>query len=178
MTDIVFLLLAGTSVGSALLLVTRRNPIYASLCMLVLFVSTALLFLQLAAPFLAAMQVVVYGGAVLMLFLFIIMMLNLHPEELGGEKGLTFKISAGILATVLAIFLGYAIKRSAGIVHSKAFFADPGSLTTPLGDIYAFGTTEYVGDQIFSGFVLPFELVSVLVVAAIAGAVVLTKKKL
>jgi NADH-quinone oxidoreductase subunit J len=172
MSDVVFVILSIMAVGSALLLVTRRNPLYSALSMMVLFGSMALIFLQLAAPFLAAMQVVVYGGAVLMLFMFTHMLLNLQPEELGGEKGLTFKLSAGILATVLAIFLVYAVKFSRGM-------ALPGAAEFPdLKDAaQTFGSTELVGKSIFSSFLLPFELVSVLIVAAVAGAIVLTKKK-
>ncbi len=171
MSDLVFLALAAAMVVSALLLVTRRNPIYAGLCMMVLFGSTSLMFLKLAAPFLAAMQVLVYGGAVLMLFMFTIMMLNLHPEEMGSEKGLTFKLSAGILAAVLAIFLVYAVKFSHDVVTAGRF-ADLAA-SKP-----AFGSAEQVGSAIFDGFLVPFELVSVLIVAAMAGAVVLTKKRL
>jgi NADH-quinone oxidoreductase subunit J len=178
MSDVIFVGLAMMALVSAVLLVTRRNPLYAGLCMLVLFGTTALLFLQLAAPFLAAMQVLVYGGAVLMLFMFTIMLLNLHTEELGGEKGLTFKLSAGILAVVLAIFLVYAIKFSPGtvdavidgsVVKCWEFPAIPSGASD-------FGSAAFVGKKIFAGYLLPFELVSVLVVAALAGAIVLTKK--
>lgn len=170
MSDVMFVALAVVSTASALLLVTRRNPLYAALCMMVLFGTTALLFLKLSAPFLAAMQVLVYGGAVLMLFLFTIMLLNLHPEELGSEKGLTFKLSAGILSAVLAIFLIYAVKFSRDMTGGSFPELPAGSA--------AFGSAESVGEGIFDAFVLPFELVSVLIVAAVAGAIVLTKKKL
>jgi NADH-quinone oxidoreductase subunit J len=169
MSDIVFCGLGLGAVVSAVVLVTRRNPVYAALSMMVLFGCTALLFLQLAAPFLAAMQVLVYGGAVLMLFLFTLMLLNLHPDEMGGEKGLTFKLSAAILVTVLAIFLVYAVKFSPGLTTAEGF-KPPASKS--------FGTTAHVGQEIFDSYLLPFELVSVLIVVAIAGAVVLTKKKI
>lgn len=175
MADIFFVVLAVIALVAALLLVTRRNPLYAGLCMLVLFGTTALLFLQLAAPFLAAMQVLVYGGAVLMLFMFTIMLLNLHPEEMGGEKGLTFKLSAGILAAVLAIFLVYAVKFSPAFARGGSLAGGFPAIKTPA---MGYGSAEFVGTKIFAGYLLPFELVSVLIVAAVAGAIVLAKKKI
>lgn len=156
--------LACLSTASAVLVVTRRNPVYSAVWLLVCFVSFAALYLQLAAPFLAAIHVIVYTGAILVLFVFVIMLLNLRPDELGEEYPVN--VRAGAAAACLAVFVGLA----------WPILADP-KLAGPLpAPAPGYGGVEQVGELLFRTYALPFELVSVLIVVAMFGAMVLAKK--
>jgi len=266
---ILFIGLAVVSLVAAIGVVLPKNPIYSALSLLIMMLSLAGIFLQLAAPFLAIMQVVVYAGAVVTLFVFVIMLMNLDPVEMGEEKGLGFKVVCFFLALFLLLFVLYPIfisknalphrfpdrakagatpeglrdaqigdlvkqremrdpvfaqkpgkeKRAWGeaewdgrigalVKHrsmdDEAFrsksedekrawaraelgrflgrgkYAVPGTLvSSEWGEVPAsFGSTESVGTVLFEPYLVPFELVSVLIVIAVVGAVVLSKKKL
>jgi NADH-quinone oxidoreductase subunit J len=163
--DPVFAVAAGTAAGSALLVVTRRNPVHAAMCMLLCFLALAGVYLRLEAPFLAALHVLVYTGAILVLFLFVIMLLNLKPEELGKEYPLP--VRAGIGALCAGLFGTLALP-----------FLHDGRKPPPLAADSGFGSAESVGEALFRGHVLPFELISVLVMVAVFAGVVLAKRKL
>jgi len=167
--DAVFFVSAAIAVASAMLMVTRRNPVYSAVWLLVTFISVAVIFLSLSAPFLAAIHVLVYTGAILVLFLFVIMLLNLKEEELGDEAPMA--VRGGIAVTCAALF-GFL---------ARAVLADP-SLAIPLPAMPAaagheYGSVENVGLLLFQSYGLPFELVSVLIIVAMYGAMVLAKKK-
>src|SRR5262245_2480102 len=103
--DPVFAIAAAITVGAGLLTVVQRNPIYSAISMLACFLGLAVIYLRLDAPFLAAIHVLVYTGAILVLFLFVIMLLNLKPEELGVEyplkvRGLIAAMCAGLFALI------------------------------------------------------------------------------
>ncbi|MHC4780474.1 MAG: NADH-quinone oxidoreductase subunit J family protein [Planctomycetota bacterium] len=112
MTDALFLILSCVTVVAAILVVSPRNPIYGALSLLVMMISLSMIFLQLSAPFLAIMQIVVYAGAVVVLFLFVIMLMNLDPVEMGQEKGIWFKLICFFLAGFMALFVVVAIFKS------------------------------------------------------------------
>jgi NADH-quinone oxidoreductase subunit J len=141
--------------------VTRRNPIHAALWLLGAFVSMAVLFLLLRAPFLAAMHVLVYTGAILVLFLFVIMLLNLQPEDLAFDPH-----PQGRKARVVAALLALA---AAGLVVAT-FIGSPREFPEAPD---RFGSLDEIGRVIFDAYVLPFELVAVLILAATVGALVL-----
>lgn len=162
MEDSIFWLVATISVISSILVVTRKNPIYSALFMLVAFLSFAVIFLILHAPFLAAMHLMVYTGAILVLFLFVIMLLNLKKEELGKEFSATMKGLVGLLC--LAVFVIFAIAFANSYIQSQG--AVPPN----------FGSAVTVGKEIFSKFIFPFELLSVMIIVAIVGAIILAKK--
>jgi len=164
--DPVFLIVAAISFGSALLVVTRRNPVYSAFWLLVCFMAFAVLYLKLSAAFLAAIHVLVYTGAILVLFVFVIMLLNLSDDELGTEVPLVGKGVAA--AASLGMFLFIAIPVALDPTLAVA-------LPTPSED---FGSVENVGRLLFKDYALVFELVSVLIVVAMFGAMVLAKKKL
>ncbi len=164
--DPVFALAAAVTVGGALLVVTQRNPIYCAISMLACFLGLAVIYLRLAAPFLAAIHVLVYTGAILVLFLFVIMLLNLKPDELGIEyplkvRGLIAAMCAGLFALVA---LPLWQDQRPLPANDKL---DPG-----------FGGVELVGQALFHDYALPFELISVLIMVAVFGGVLLAKKKL
>ena len=164
--DPVFAIAAAVTVGGGLLVVGQRNPIHSAITMLACFLGLAVLYLRLEAPFLAAIHVLVYTGAILVLFLFVIMLLNLKPEELGVEY--PRKVRGLIGAMCLGLFALIALP----LWQDKRTLPDK---TVPPGD---FGSVERVGTALFVDYALPFELISVLIMVAVFGGVLLAKKKL
>jgi NADH-quinone oxidoreductase subunit J len=164
MHDALFAGLAAVSVGSALLVVTRRNPVYSALFLILCFLAIAGIAVLLHAPFLAGMHVLVYAGAIMVLFLFVILLLNLKPEELGGEYPWLTRAIVALLAMGLFAFLAYAFSHDSDL---QAHAPTPSA---------KFGSVEEIGGLMFRRFLLPFELVSVLIMTAIFGAVVLARK--
>ena len=162
----VFALAAAAALGSSVLMVTRRNPVYSAVWLLVAFLSVAVLFLSLSAPFLAAIHVIVYTGAILVLFVFVIMLLNLKEEEFGDEYPVTVRLGAAGLAGSLFTVLAVAILRDPTL-------AVPIAPPTP-----DYGSVEGVGTLLFETYGLQFELVSVLIIVAMFGAMVLAKKRM
>lgn len=166
--DPVFAIAATIAVFSSLMMVTRGNPVYSAVWLLATFLSVAVLFLTLTAPFLAAVHILVYTGAILVLFLFVIMLLNLKPEEFGEEYPLPIRLAGA--AGCAALFAAIAVP----IVQSPSLWVTLGSITTTRNP----GTVEAVGDVLFRGYGLQFELVSVLIIVAMFGAMILAKKRL
>ena len=145
--------------------VTRRNPIHAVLSMLVALGAIAALMLGLRSPFLAAMQVLLYGGAIMVLFLFVIMLLSLRDEEMGPEPPTRARVMAAVAAfTVLAVPLFAIAQRG----NSEGF----GPVV--LGD--AFGSADHFARFLYTNYVVAFELITVLVMAAAAGVIVLARR--
>lgn len=166
--DPVFAIAATITVGAGLLVVTQRNPIYSAISMLACFLGLAVIYLRLAAPFLAAIHVLVYTGAILVLFLFVIMLLNLKPEELGAEYPIKTRGALGAVCAGLFGLLALPLWQD-----QRKFEALPAP--TSQG---AFGSVEAVGHALFNDYALPFELISVLIMVAVFGGVLLAKKKL
>ncbi len=164
--DTIFAVAAGVCVGAGIMVVTRRNPVHGALWMLLCFVALAVIYVKLDAPFLAAMHVLVYTGAILVLFLFVVMLLSLKPEELGPEPPPGTRLVAAALCLGLFVFLAVPMGMDPGFMKALP--------EAPKGH----GSVETVGKALFTEYVLPFELVSVLILAALFGAVVLAKKKL
>jgi NADH-quinone oxidoreductase subunit J len=165
-TDPVFYLAGGIAVLSGVGVVTRRNPVYGAIAMLVAFLSLAVLYLLLSASFLAAMHVLVYTGAILVLFLFVIMLLNLQPDELGQEYPLRTRGAVALLCAGL-----FAVLAAPALL-------DPSLRAAPKPVAADFGSIETVGRTLFGPYALPFELASALILVAIFGGVVLAKKKI
>jgi len=162
--DPVFAVSAAVTVGAGLGVVTQRNPVHCAISMLACFLGLAVLYLKLAAPFLAAIHVLVYTGAILVLFLFVIMLLNLKPEELGVEYPLKTRL---FLAALCAGLFGLI---SLPLVQDTRKFDE----AAPPG----FGSVETVGMALFNQYALAFELISVLIMVAVFGGVLLAKRKL
>lgn len=117
MTSIIFWLLGALAVFAAVLAVTRRNPIYAALFMLVSLGSVSVLFLLLHAPFIAAMQLILYAGAIVVLFVFVIMLLSLKPEELGEEPPLVAQSTAAVAALAVFVLLALPGFKDEGLIR-------------------------------------------------------------
>lgn len=164
--DPVFLLTASISIAASVAMVVQRNPVYSAVCLLVAFMSFAVLFLNLGAVFLAAIHVLVYTGAILVLFVFVIMLLNLKKEELGEEYPLEERLVRAVLCAGMFVLLALPISRDGALAK----------MPPPVKD--DFGSVESVGRILFEQYALPFELVSLLIVVAMFGAMVLAKKRM
>lgn len=163
---VTFYLFAIATVLAAVAVITRRNPIAAAVSLVVAFFFQAGMYVLLDAHFVAVTQVLVYAGAIMVLFIFVIMLLNLRgadPEELPGISG-----------------RGLAGLAVAGIVGTGLVVAIEGLRAVDMGPAPAdFGTIETVGRTIFNGtYLLPFEVASVLLTVAMIGAVVLAKREI
>ena len=161
-----FYSVAAAAVVSAILMVTRRNPVKSVLFLIVNFFSLAVLYLFLQAQFVAIIQVLVYAGAIMVLFLFVIMLLNLGDEEHLREKATArIVIGAGLAAVVLAqLLLG------AGVPHAAGPSMQPGGAA-------AIGTVEAIGRSLYVEYLFPLEAASIVLLAAMVGVIVLAKKK-
>ena len=167
MQSLMFIVLAGVALLSALMVVTQKNPMSSVLFLVLTFFCFAGFYVMLGAQLLAAIQIIVYAGAILVLFLFVVMMLNLRePEAEEGRspvwKALGFVLGFGMILVFLAYLSG-----------SPGPGIPPGS-SSPAS--YAMGGTHELGKTLFTDFVLPFEIAGVLLLAAVLGAVSLAKK--
>ncbi|MBI1876478.1 MAG: NADH-quinone oxidoreductase subunit J [Acidobacteria bacterium] len=176
--QIPFYYLAAASVASAILAVTRRNPVHSMLWVLVLFLHVAGIFLLLSAEFLAAVQVIVYAGAILVFYLFFLMLLDLPREEAGLRFGAHWPLgaAAGVAFAALAWYT-----REPGLLPAGVPSAAPAlgwsTAPRPVAGGPPRGSLSAVGTALFTQFALPFEIASLILLAAIVGAVVVGRRK-
>ncbi|HEY7983359.1 MAG TPA: NADH-quinone oxidoreductase subunit J [Ktedonobacterales bacterium] len=169
---IAFYVLAAVAVASALGVVLLRNAVYAMLSLIVNLLSIALFFLLLEAIFLATVQVLVYAGAVMVLFLFVVTMLAPDASAATPARGLVWQWAAGAgLGMILAGALIFALL--SGSLARDTRVAGANGLAA---QVAAHGDVETFGQALFHGFTLPFEATSALLVAAVLGAVVLGRR--
>jgi NADH-quinone oxidoreductase subunit J len=168
---LLFYIFGGIAVLASLGLVTGRNPVHSALFMVVVFFTVAALFVLLRAEFLAAAQILVYAGAIMVLFLFVIMLLRLQPEELRNTSRHAFQKAFGIILSLLFIVQIALIVRGGFARGAKGSY-------TPEAVSGFGGNTEAVAAVLFTDYLFPFELTSVILLMAMVGAVVLTKKEL
>jgi NADH-quinone oxidoreductase subunit J len=176
---VLFWILAVGAVVSALLVILpplARNPLYGALALVVTFCCIAGLYVLLVAHLVAVLQVLVYAGAIMVLFVFVIMLLNLQPHELKPAR-LTPARLLGAGAAVLVLSRLVAVLWAAGQGAPAADLTHPVAVTAA-GEALEYGTVRHVGTALFTDWLVPFELVSLLLLVAIIGAVVLAKKRL
>jgi len=160
--ELVFYMLAVAAVGTAIGMLASRNAVHSALFLAANFVTIALLYLNLGAPLIAFTQITVYAGAIMVLFLFVVMLLggeSLPVSPLVKNR----RAIAGLLAVVLMAELVLVLLRQSSLL--------PGLDTASA----SFGAPREVGVLLFSRYVLPFEITSVILLAAMVGAIVLTK---
>jgi NADH-quinone oxidoreductase subunit J len=167
MESIFFFVVAAVAVLSSILVVTCKNPINSALSLVMTFFCLATFYVMLDAPFMAVTQVIVYAGAIMVLIIFVIMLLNVKAET---AKRNTHAVLSGTVIGVFVLFL-------------SCWFLLKGSLTGATGGmdkamVVKTGHVEMIGKALFTDFLLPFEITSVLLLAAIVGAVILAKKKI
>ena len=161
---IAFYIVAGIAVAAGLSVVAHRTPVYSALSLIVVLCSLAVIYLLLGAEFLAAIQVIVYAGAIMVLFVMVIMLLNAGHETATERSILARWLGGPLIAAFLAEIL-FAV--------SGQFSASDTISTTS----FQAGPAE-VGKLLFRNYVLPFEVTSILILVAVLGAVVLAKKEL
>jgi NADH-quinone oxidoreductase subunit J len=159
----VFSVLAALAVIGAVSLILQKHPIHSALSLIVVMVALAGLYLLMGAEFVAAVQIIVYGGAIMVLFVLVIMLLNAGVEEhtsiskLAGIPGL-------LLVVALAGFIAATIARSTDVIQAAQQTGDMSS-------------TQAISKMLFRDFVYPFELTSFLILVAIMGAVLLAQRE-
>lgn len=165
-----FWFFAVIAITTAVGVVVARNPLHSALSLIGSFFALAGLYILLGAQLLAALQVLVYAGAVMVLFVFVIMLLNLKEEELGTTKPTAMKMLGGVALAgggILLVFLP---------LHDYSIAM--GNVVADYGALPEFGTVEAVGKLIYGPYMLPFELTSLLLLVAIVAAVVIAKAKI
>lgn len=153
-----FFILAGLSIVSSLLVIFQRNVVHSAMSLVATLFLIAVLFLTLEAPMVAVLQILIYSGAIMVLFLFVIMLLNPGVSERRGLVWWGFGVIAAMLLAMEFVALFLPLQRVGGAVKE------------------GFGSPHMLAQSLFTNFVLPFEIASVLLLVAIIGAVVLAKR--
>lgn len=164
MLALLFLLFAAMAVGCALAMVAQRNPLYSAISLIGVFISLACLYVMLAAPFIAAVQVVVYAGAIMVLVVFVIMLLNVEQEERRRNRLKFLLPTAVVLAAILFAEVVFIL------VSVQDFSVTPASGASNVG------VTHSIGTALFTQYLLPFEITSILLLMAIVGAITLARR--
>jgi NADH-quinone oxidoreductase subunit J len=184
MTQVVFYIFAAIAVVSAAGCILQRSPVASAVWLVQVMLSLAAIYLLLSAQFIAAIQVLVYAGAVMVLFLFVIMLLNLGREgsDVRGPSALAATlVVVGLLAVELGTLWSYTprrlmdeVTRAAGLAAANASFA-AGAAAQQAAETQ--GVVGGIAAPLFQTYLIPFEITSILLLAAIVGAVVLAKRK-
>jgi NADH-quinone oxidoreductase subunit J len=161
---ILFLVFGGLTLLTAAGVVTARNPVYAAMNLVASFFGLAVIYVLLAAHLIAFMQVLVYAGAIMVLFLFVIMLLSIGDESFGLHRTRVMQWLGAVGA--LGVF---------AILVSAVWTASAGNPATLPAD---FGTVKAVGNVLYTQYLLPFEATSLLLLVAIVGAVVVAKERI
>ncbi len=170
MEALFFWLFAVVAVGASVLVVGQRNPMYSVLLLIVSFAALTGLYVLLNAPFIAVVQIIIYAGAIMVLFLFVVMLLNVSKEDATADGQRPFSIGPGprrfgaVLAVVLAVELIWALRQIA-----SAPFVSPGGEGVQT-------SVKAIGLVLFRDYAFAFEATSVLILVAMVGAVILARK--
>jgi NADH-quinone oxidoreductase subunit J len=158
---IFFYVFAGLALASAVVVVTQRNPLYSAFSLIVTLCSLSAIYGLLGSPFIAVLQIVVYAGAIMVLFLFVLMLLNVRTEEAGGP--FVLKAAGLVLVALFAVEVGGTLLHD-GLAAAPAVYD---------------ASTHSLAEALFSArFLYAFEATSILILAALVGAVLLAKKDL
>ena len=160
MESLLFYIFGAVAVVATMLTLWSKNPVYSALWMILSFAATAAVFVLLDAFLIAIVEILVYAGAIMVLFLFVIMMINLRAEE---NERLRFSPFALLAAGTFLVLFGRAI-------------GDLGDAVSHHGPNDLVGTPEVIADSLFTQYVVPFEAVSMLLLAAVVGTVVLSRR--
>jgi NADH-quinone oxidoreductase subunit J len=164
---IIFILLSLVCLGSAVSILVQRHPIYSALSLVLTLISLAGIYIQMHAEFIAVMQIVVYAGAIMVLFVFVVMLLNVKAEE-KIPKQLTFLKYLGIPLVVLLL----------GTVGLKVVESLSGASIPVSHVVDVSWSTRAIGTLLYTQYALPFEVTSLLLLVAIVGAIIMAKKEL
>ncbi len=165
---ILFYTLAALILGFAVLVITARNTVHSVLFLVVNFLFVAALYVTLGAQFLAVIQVVVYAGGIVVLYLFVVMLVNLkRPPELHRDPRRRSRLGAGLAAAVLAEVVAIAVY----------WFAAPARLLPPAPPLGP-NNVALVGLLLYRDYLVPFEVASILLLVAMVGAIVLARREI
>jgi len=171
MMDALFFYLFATMVlGGAIFTVTRRNAVHSAISLVVSLIGVAGLYLLQQAEFLFAVQIVLYVGGIMVLFLFVIMLVNLDQAAKQRQFNRQWWIAL-VCVAVVGVEIAYFVRKGAGSFHVPQAPPGPVAATTA-------GNTEQIATVLFSQYLLPFEIASVLLLVAVVGSVVMAKKRI
>ena len=162
-STVLFFVFAGLAIACALSMVYHRNPLYSAISLVGVFIALSCIYITLAAPFIAAVQVLIYAGAIMVLVVFVIMLLNLDEEK--RPKRLHYLYPAGgflgVILLAQTLFIFYAVKKAPKV---------------PVDTAETVGKTLSIGQSMYTEYLLPVEIVGVLLLMAIIGGVVLARR--
>jgi len=162
-TSALFFIFAGLAIGCAISMVYHKNPLYSAVSLIGVFISLSCIYITLAAPFIAAVQVLIYAGAIMVLVVFVIMLLNLDDDRPLNRLNYLYGVGAGL----------------GGILLIQTFFIFYAVLRAPQHAVEAnetVGKTISIGSAMYTEYLLPVEIVGVLLLMAIIGAVILVRR--
>ena len=164
-TTFFFYLLSGLAIGSGVLVITRKNPVHSALALILTLLSLSGLYLMLYAPFVAGVQIILYVGGIMVLFLFVIMLVNVERAE--RERQFNRQWIAG-MAAALAL----------GVLFVLIYTQGSNLFAQPIVALPETENTQRVGVLLYSNYMFPFEIASLLLLVAMIGAVVMAKKRI
>jgi len=158
-----FFVFAGLAIACAISMVYHRNPLYSAISLVGVFISLSCIYVTLAAPFIAAVQILVYAGAIMVLVVFVIMLLNMDDEPTANRLKYLYALGAGLGVLLLAqtFFIFYAVMRAPNVAADQAQTA---------------GKTMSIGQAMYTEYLLPVEIVGILLLMAIIGSVILVRR--
>src|SRR4051794_23178171 len=158
-----FFLFAGFAIMCAISMVYHKNPLYSAVSLVGVFIALSCIYVMLAAPFIAAVQILIYAGAIMVLVVFVIMLLNLEDEDRPNRLKFLYAIGGGLGVVLLAqtLFVFYAVMRSPQAPSDQTMTA---------------GKTLSIGQAMYTEYLLPVEIVGVLLMMAVVGAVMLARR--
>ncbi len=168
--DIFFYVFATLGIGFALTVVLHKNPISSAFSLVMVFFCVAAIYALQHAHFIAALQILVYAGAIMVLFVFVIMLLNADLHKLDMGKSRVFQFGAGALCLALFCMLAWTVKNGTTAATPAGFTPEK---VTEMG-----GNVRVLSELMFSDYILPFELTSILLLVGIVGSVALAKRKI
>jgi len=164
-TPFFFYLLSGLAVLGGVLVITRRNAVHSALALILTLLAVAGLYLMLYAPFVAGVQIIVYAGGIMVLFLFVIMLVNIERTVKERQFNRIWPVGLAASGALLVLFVSVLVK-------GKALFPERG-LPLPEAD-----NTQKIGEMLYGNYMFAFEIASLLLLVAILGAVIMAKKKI
>ena len=169
MDTFLFYLFGGVALAAAVNVIAQRRIFYSALSLIVCLCSLAAIYMLLEAPFIAAVQVIVYAGAIMVLFLFVIMLLDPYSSAVLRDKKKVLAYVAALLGVAVIVLLH-------GSLRAYELARVPRTAASAAGGAY--GTVRSIGETLFRDYLLPFEITSVLILVAIIGTVILAKRKI
>ncbi|MFQ5888752.1 MAG: NADH-quinone oxidoreductase subunit J [Gemmatimonadota bacterium] len=171
-TDFLFFVFAVMAVAAALAMIVSRNPVASLMFLVMVFFAISGIFVLLDAHFIAALQIIVYAGAIMVLFLFVIMLLNLGHGRMSDRRGSLAAAGAGAVGTALFVLLATLIQSG-----ERPRLAGGMGEETVMAMLQARGAVGAVAEPLFVSYMVPFQVTGLLLLVAMVGAIVLARKK-